>query len=66
MSIVPIQAGLRIFDREIDLEIDYDPGCMWSDIHEVNGERYIGKLNVTEKIRSALEAAAKYQAEIGE
>lgn len=66
MSIVTIPAGLCIFDREIELEIEWDPDCRQFDMREVKGDAYIGCAIVTNKIRDALEAAAKYQAEIGE
>ena len=65
MSIITIPAGLLIFDREIDIEIQYHPD-EHDGVMRLRDGIYTGEVKFTEPIRDALEAAAKYQAEIGE
>lgn len=65
MAIITIPAGLRIFNREIELEIEYDSTLNVIELIEV-GAGQIGLACVTPAIRAALEAAAQYQKEIGE
>jgi hypothetical protein len=64
--VITIPAGLCIGEREIELEIEFDPACVCAEIYEVVEKGHIGQFVVTNKIRAALEAAAAYQKEIGE
>lgn len=62
---ITIPAGLYIYNREIDIEIQFDPEC--GSAHVTDDEHvWLGVIVLTEKIRDALEAAAQYQKEIGE
>lgn len=67
MSSITIPAGIHIFDREIDIEIEYNRDSAAYEIYQVSNHGPnipIGLLRMTPKLIGALEAAAEYQANI--